>query len=322
MATGRDREREHRGILGAAQQRFLEAASAADRSGSLLANETGVFTGPPARRRREAREAKTTAERATAARELGEAEGANLFSQFGFSPEQQQDPRVQSVQAGLAHEGTRQQSVQSAEDLQAEFGINQPGLSAMDKNKMAVEAGQQWENERTAAMQPLFTRNSQGAQLINNLNQGTGFGDIASTFNFFTYLDPGSRVTEGEIRLSSGASSFAQQGLVLWNRIQGQGGTMTVDQREEMAKIISGQQGEIRAEQIRLNDFFDVQVGRAMSAAPALAGLATQLSQTPFFRPDFELPEFQRTETSDVPAVGTIDSEGNKIGVDDLLDPP
>lgn len=61
--------------------------------------------------------------------------GQTLFGQFGFSEEQQQDPRVQAVERGLDNPNIRAQTLLQAEDLQAEFGINQDLLSTFNLDR-------------------------------------------------------------------------------------------------------------------------------------------------------------------------------------------
>ena len=120
-----------------------------------------------------------------------------------------------------------------------------------------------------------------------------GCGDSGGIFGLVKFLDPGSRVTGSEVELGQGASPFAQQALVIWNQVKGISGLMTPDMRAQMTELVAANMGLIEGQMIRNNAYFNEQIGKVMSGQ-FLPGLeqALGVSQSPFFNPDFALPEF------------------------------
>ena len=134
-----------------------------------------------------ARDAK---QRAQAEQQIAQQSGQALFGQFGFSEQQQQDPRVQAIEQGLAIPDIRAQTLLQAEDLQAEFGINQPMAEVIMQGFRQQELDRQMSvaiaGEEESIRDDYYTRIAPMVQSLETVELAVSqmkLGDPFSAFN-------------------------------------------------------------------------------------------------------------------------------------------
>lgn len=297
MATGRERaeqaQRRQQGFLEQAAQARARAqrASLSSEQASRGGDESGLITGGINRRAREKREGEALTEQSAAFEALGQQRAQSILKASGADFDRMSPEITGGITELLADPETRDQGIARLEQVQSLQRAATPTEGEIRDE--AITRGLASQTRRNKVQAPLFGQIAAGQQMIASLNEATGFGDIGGIFGLFKFLDPGSRVTGSEVELSGTASTFAQQAQVLLQRVSGQGGLMTPDQRGQLASLVNGQVGLIRGQMIRNNSMFNEQLGAIMSGRfEAGVERAQQVSESTFFQPDIELGEF------------------------------
>jgi len=276
----------------------------------------GLFTGIAGRRRiKEQQELNNRLAREQVG--IEDRIGDDLFTASEIRPEQ-----FESVEAAAAvnrlldNPDTRQAAIDMIDQSRARnAALNIPPPTQREIATQANDVGLQILRMRDNVQQPLDAQQTAGANIIRNLSRATGWGDIGGTFGFFKFIDPGSRVTEGEISLSAEASPFAQSALAIFNRVGGESGLFTPPVRAELAQLVGSQIGFIGERMQKNHALFNDKLGAMLSGAFE-AGIpqAQEVSRSPFFNPDFQIPEFERkTSLSE----GLFGSATTEAGADD-----
>ena len=297
MATLQEQREEEQGLLAqagrqaAADRARAESASLQSRQASQGPSEEGLITGPFIRKRREKAEAAAGAAQSEAVAALGQGQARNIVQAAGVDMSKIPPDVAAGITTLLADPETRALGVAELQELQEIRRAAQP-TDAQVRGE-AITRGLAMQSQRNKVQAPLFGQMAACQQMISSLNEATGFGDIGGIFGLFKFLDPGSRVTGSEVELSSTASTFAQQAQVLLQRISGEGGLMTPDQRGQLSSLVNGQIGLLQSQMIKNNSFFNEQLGAVMEGQFS-RGLeqALAVSRSPFFQPDIDIGEF------------------------------
>lgn len=124
-----------------------------------------------------------------------------------------------------------------------ELGIKR-GKEGIDKAAAEAAGGFKSFGERVKFIQSLRKEFSQRSKDFATQRSGfdaltsgedTPAGDIALIFNYMRILDPGSRVTEGEVHLAGQTTGVPGRIINMYNRIV-EGGTMNKDQRADFRR--------------------------------------------------------------------------------------
>lgn len=146
---------------------------------------------------------------------IADAVRSGLLGEFKKLQEVQQGP------APFSNEGKQQADVLS---FVKKFGADSAEVAALEGRFTATDAIKPAEIRQTRQQFVNLSKdNLTGLSAFDKISTAakdpTGAGDIAMIFNFMKLLDPGSRVTEGEVALAGQVSGAASQFLNLYNRL-------------------------------------------------------------------------------------------------------
>lgn len=234
--------------------------------------------------------------------------GGQIGPQVGADPAMQQqlggiaqglaspDPKVNAfareqignMQGVMGMNMTPQQQVDYTKSQIELSAMMNPARTEREQNEVVRGIAREYTAQRNAAMLPLYNQQEAIGQMQQFIAAKNDFGDIGAIFGFFKAMDPGSRVTGGEIELSNSASPFLQEMAVVLNRIVGEdGGLMDNPKRARLSSLMGAEYGRIRAEQLRLRDFYDQQVGSALRGYDEAARqFGIEQSRGPYFDPN------------------------------------
>lgn len=115
-------------------------------------------------------------------------------------------------------------------------------LSAADKFAFEKDLRKEYDNKTKDVKQVLDRARTTKKALL----QQTGIGDIQAIFAFMQAADPGSRVTEGELRLTQGAGGALNTLLNMYNNYK-EGDVFPQNTRDQIWSLVS----EISSDQIK-----------------------------------------------------------------------
>jgi hypothetical protein len=123
------------------------------------------------------------------------------------------------------------------------------------------------------------------SKIRKQLELGTGFSDVASVYAFFTALDPGGRVTDGELRISEGASGAARAFQNSYNKFL-KGDQLDPASRQELLETVNAIAVPAVTEYNSLVDRYTVLAERNnMPVDQIVSGKLDAIDTTPLIQP-------------------------------------